>query len=322
MVFIQATPPWVQGTVILERLDLNLDGVADQYVGPPNPNLVLNPPAVIVRGFDNDPVNTSAVPTFWASLVSEGLLYNGVRIKIPNDSTGTWYTVTTELLQYASPAGSTYSVGNPYYPPRLHLTVPYELSPTNINGQAVPAFISGPTTYLLELPNSLMPNADPVLMPKGSVVHLDRCTSAGNLEQVSAGVLPNRGDKLPNAWKNSPSNPLQTGGADPTGFDYTTQMDVLFSPRGVVIGPSSQRGIIHFYIADQKDADRDRQVYWASTSYPTASAPEYGIAYDKYERGDKVVLSLFTRTGAVSTHSIYSNSDPFQFAETGQVAGK
>ena len=35
-----------------------------------------------------------------------------------------------------------------------------------------------------------------------------------------------------------------------------------------------------------------------------------------------MILSLFTRTGAVSTHHIYSNIDPFKYAETGEVAGK
>ena len=103
-------------------------------------------------------------------------------------------------------------------------------------------------------------------------------------------------------------------------------MDVMFSPRGVVIGPAAQKGIIHLYIADQKDADRDR-TYWSSpSSYPTASAPEYGVWTDPssngYERGDKVILSIFTRTGAVSTHSVFSNTDPFRFAETGEVTGK
>ncbi len=320
MIYIQQTDPWSQGTIELERLDVNVenDGVADQY----NATTMPNPPAVIVRGFDNDPSNPYAVPTNWHDLYNQGLLYNGARIKIPSDSTGTWYTVTTELLHNASQPGF---VGA-YYPPRLHLTTSYAISPTNtLNGAAVPAFITGgPQTYLLELPPSVLPNADPVLMPKGAVVHLDRCTSTGNLEQASAGSPPSRADKLPSAWKQYPSvTQAFTGAVDPTGFDYTTQMDVLFSPRGVVIGPAAQRGIIHLYIGLQKDADRDRLVYWNTGTYPTASAPEYGtLTGDTYERGDKVVLSLFTRTGAVSTHSISSNADPFQFAETGEVAGK
>jgi len=109
-------------------------------------------------------------------------------------------------------------------------------------------------------------------------------------------------------------------------------LDVLFSPRGIVIGQAAQRGIIHFYVCDQKDADRDR-LYWSSPPlYPTASAPEFlpwatNAADPTYERGDKVLLSLFTRTGAISTHHVHPNvdviqSDRFKYAETGEVAGK
>ena len=102
-------------------------------------------------------------------------------------------------------------------------------------------------------------------------------------------------------------------------------MDILFSPRGVVIGSSAQSGIIHFYIAEQKDADMDRQYWQTPSSYPTVSAPEYAPWGDAmspgYERGDKVILTLFTRTGAVSTHPVHP-TDVFKFAETGEVAGK
>jgi hypothetical protein len=96
----------------------------------------------------------------------------------------------------------------------------------------------------------------------------------------------------------------------------------MFSARGVVTGSAAQRGIIHFYIGEQKDADRDRLTYWSSTTYPTQSTWEYGTGPDGNVRGDKVILSLFTRTGAVSSHPVFTNADPFKFAETGQVAGK
>ena len=311
MVFIAPTDPWTQGTIQLERLDLDNDGSADLYNSVTKPN----PEAVIVRGFDNDPGNDprASNPTDWNNLVQQGLLGAGSRIRIPADN-GVWYTVMNTTQVAATN-------------PRLRLTVAYA-SAGNTNGQTVPAFNegTGPTTYLLELPPTVLPNQDPVLMPKGSVIHLDRCSSSGtqSLEMMAVGDPNNastwtRADKLPFGWK----KPSTIG--DPSGFDYTSRMDVLFSPRGIVIGQAAQRGIIHFYIADQKDADRDR-LYWSSASYPTASAPEFGVWTDPssngYERGDKVILSLFTRTGAVSTHHIYSNSDPFKYAETGEVAGK
>ena len=308
MVFIAPTEPWTQGRIQLERLDVDNDGIADNTGGP----------AVVVRGFDNAAGGSFAYPTGWKDLYDNGLLTNGSRIRIPADG-GNWYTITTELLQAA----------NATIPPRLHLTTSYADSPRNSDGTAVNAFVDGgPATYVLELPPSVMPNQEPVLMPKGSVIHLDRCTtvlgSFNNLEQFDAATSASgRGDKLPSSWQKYPSNATPP---DPSGFDYTSRMDIMFSPRGVVIGPAAQRGIIHLYIADQKDADRDR-IYWSNpSSYPTSSAPEYGVWTDPssngYERGDKVILSVFTRTGAVSTHSVFSNSDPFRFAETGEVAGK
>jgi hypothetical protein len=260
------------------------------------------------------------MPTGWFDLMNEGLIYNGSRVLIPNSPNGLWYTITIDFLANASPAGT---AAASYYPPRLHLTTAYSDAPNNPIGGAINAFTSGPTTYSLELPPSVMPGSDAVQMPKGSVIHLDRCTSAANLEQQSAAVYPSRGDKLPSSWKQTPSVVQSfTGAVDPTNFDYTTKLDVMFSPRGVVTGSAAQRGIIHFYIGEQKDADRDRMSYWASTTYPTQSTPEYGAGADQNVRGDKVILSLFTRTGAVSSHPVFSNVDPFKFAETGQVAGK
>ncbi len=293
MVYIAPTDDWTQGTIRVEWFD----GVVKAVTGADN---------------TSTSSNSLVFPTGWLNLYQQGLLKNGVRIKIPDNNTGEWYTVDTSQLAIASPDGS----GGPN-PPRLLLLTPLSIAATQTasksNGD--PAFQpgSGPTTYRLELPPGVMPNQEPVLLPKGCVIHLDRCTTAGNLE-----ILANHGDKLPSAWK----KPTTTG--DPSGFDYTSMMDVMFSPRGVVIGPSAQAGLIHLYIGDQKDADLDR-TYWTNTTPPTSSAPEYGFWTDpmspNYERGDKVVLTLFTRTGAVSTHPVHP-SDRFKFAETGEVAGK
>ena len=317
MVFIAPTDTWTQGTIQLERLDANNDGTVDNYVSmPPN-----NPPAVIVRGFDNDPNNPYAIPTEWVDLYNQGLLSNGARIRIPAVN-GDWYTViNVQQLANASLPG----FSGTYVPPRLQLSSDYSGPRGGMtDGSSVAAFNqgSGPQTYLLELPPSVLPNQDPVLLPKGTVIHLDRCSNS--VEQLNAATpASGRGNKLPDYWKRSTT----ASPPDPSGFDYKSSLDVMFSPRGVVIGTAAQRGIIHFYVCDQKDADRDRQ-YWSSPpSYPTASAPEFGAwssnaADPTYERGDKVLLSLFTRTGAVSTHHIHSNSDPLKYAETGEVAGK
>lgn len=312
MVFVAPTEPWIQGAIQMERLDLDNDGVPDY----PDSDLNNGGPRV-VRGFDLHPTDPRAGnATDWFYLRQQGLLDVGARIRIPEN--GDWYTViNTTLVTSASP--------------RLRLDRAYSGPGALTPASRVDAYDqgAGPPTYLLELPPSVLPNQDPVLMPKGAVIHLDRCSN--NVEQPAAFNASNsatwasgRGNKLPDFWKSSPSTAPQV---DRSNFDYKSTLDVMFSPRGVVIGTAAQRGIIHFYIADQKDADRDQQYWSGASSYPTVSAPEYGqwstnAADPTYERGDKVILTLFTRTGAVSTHHIYSNADPFRYAETGEVAGK
>lgn len=300
MVYIAPTDDWTQGTIQLEW---------DTSVTPPQ--------ARIIRGFDNISNNNGIFnPTGWYGLYFyQKLLKDGLRIRIPNDNSGEWYSIDTSLMAICS---SDQSDGP--NPPRLRLTTAYAKPGTTDPATTLAAFPpgQGPTTYRLELPASVLPNQEPVLLPKGCVIHLDRCST--NPEQAASGSpAVGRGNKLPSGWR----KPTTTG--DSSGFDYTSQMDVMFSPRGVVIGPAAQTGIIHFYIGDQKDADLDR-LYWSTaSSFPTSSAPEYGSWADAmspgYERGDKLILTLFTRTGAVSTHPIHP-TDPFKFAETGEVAGK
>lgn len=295
MVFIGPTDNWSDGTIQLERLDTDNDGTADSAGSL----------AFVVRGFDN---NTSfPSPTGWVDLYRRRLLTNGARIRIPRAG-GTWYTVQTNLLPYADPQDPLY--GGTNYPPRLQLTVAYRESPTNLSNSAVPAFNpgSGPQTYELELPPTVLPNQEPVLMPKGVVIDLDRCnkTSPANTSLST----------LPEAWMSGSG----------TTFTYSSQMDVLFSPRGVVIGSSAQKGLIHFFVTTQKSADNNST--WTNMT-----------------NGDRVLVTVFTRTGAISSHHIYPGEDtnlngvldgtaedldgdlsldldPFRFAETGEVAGK
>lgn len=309
MVYIAPTEDWIQGNIEIEWYN----GVVKA-----------------VRGFDTSVTATGfGFATDWPNLFKQGLLKDGVRIKIPNNDTGDWYTVDTSLLA---------SGGGPGGDPVLLLTTAYGKTPTLTTNTAnfQPAFqqSDGQTTYLMELPPGVMPNQEPVLLPKGAVIHLDRCSSpgtggsgVGGVEMSAVGDPTDsstwtRADKLPSAWKKAST----TG--DPSGFDYSVMLDVMFSPRGTVIGPAAQNGYIHFYVADVKDADLDRQ-YWKTATYPTSSAPEYGFwttpaaaaLSPNHERGDKTIVTVFTRTGAVSVHPVHP-IDTFKFAETGEVAGK
>jgi prepilin-type N-terminal cleavage/methylation domain-containing protein len=137
MVYIAPTDDWTQGTIQMEWKD----GIVK-----------------VVRGFDND-TSGLAIPTGWLNLYNQGLLKNGIRIKIPDNNTGEWYTVNTSLLATATPSDI----------PRLQLLTKLSIAATQTANQSdfQPAFQSGtgPTTYRLELPPTVLPNQEPVLLP-------------------------------------------------------------------------------------------------------------------------------------------------------------
>jgi prepilin-type N-terminal cleavage/methylation domain-containing protein len=99
-----------------------------------------------------------------------------------------------------------------------------------------------------------------------------------------------------------------------------TYRDIMFSPQGSVIGPPATAGVVHFLLNDQADITR-------------------GLTpWDPRNESDKRIITLFTRTGNVTTNELFpgetsvgvdvnlngvidtGNSDPFYFAETGRVA--
>ena len=99
-----------------------------------------------------------------------------------------------------------------------------------------------------------------------------------------------------------------------------TYRDIMFSPQGSVIGPPATAGVVHFLLNDQADITR-------------------GLTpWDPRNESDKRIITLFTRTGNVTTNELFpgetsvgvdvnlngvidtGNSDPFYYAETGRVA--
>jgi len=336
LVYIAPTDPWTEGTVLLERPDGDSDGnPANQDMGDPlnqSPYVDSGDNGVwVLRGFDGDSSQYTK-DTGWKELYDRGVLRDGNRIQIPY-GTGSWYTIDTRLLAQAD-----VSDGNP--PVRLLLQQEYR-EPADTGSSTVQAFerASPSLKYRLELLPAPMPNQEPILLPKGAVVHLDRCSSFP--DDPPAGmptVLPNtRGNRLPSSWKFTLS-PAPSSNWLPR-FGYTPYCDIMFSPRGTVTGPEASTGLIHLYIADQKDADRDRTDWSLNPSGMTAgvtwSAPELnpGLTLSDptvpYVRGDKAVVSVFTRTGAITVNPIFTNPNGtdnvpqrFFYSETGEVAGR
>ncbi len=87
----------------------------------------------------------------------------------------------------------------------------------------------------------------------------------------------------------------------PSAWSSTSVYDIMFSPRGVVTGPAAASGLVHFVLRDVADVENGRALS------------------DPNREGDELIVSLFTRTGHISSHPVHP-TDKFRFAETGEVA--
>lgn len=296
MVLVQPTPPWA-GQVSIVRRD---------ETSPWDPSAATPNALTRVRLKD-----TSQSPN-WIELRDLGLLMQGTRIRIPGNSRGSWYIVNSLDVDGAN---QDLLLTTAYRDP------PPQVSPAVINEQA-----------LIELPPSIVPNKQPVPFSKGAVIDLDRCGMISNwatLNDSNINDVFKYGLKLPSPWK------IQNSAAT---FRYSSTMDVMFSPQGTVTGVAASTGIIHLVVTEQAAADQGLPTFYDPTNFltwsgnPTASTPQ---PYESVP--DKSVVSIFTRTGGaicspvettylVTTASPVNQrviaSDPFVYAERGEVAGR
>lgn len=244
----------------------------------------------------------------WWNLKRRGLLVDGLRIRIPA-GTGNWYPISVGT----DANNPTLDITSP--PPDeqiLFLQVPYA---SDGNSGSSTQQVPGLLTYEIELPTRLLPQA-PSILPAGVVIDLD-------------------GSKVPNSWR-----PTGIGGA------YSGYMDILFSPRGNIIGDAAGSGVLHFYICDGEDSLFLKEQWVAANSIaafdsavaagnffiPISSLTgEFGVGTpaDPYEVKDRRLVSIFTQTGAIRSFHTYAFNDapssggiasqPFYFAETGEV---
>lgn len=296
MVLVQPTPPWA-GQVSIVRRDESL---------PWDPSAATPNALTRVRLKD-----TSQSPN-WVELRDLGLLMQGTRIRIPGNSRGSWYIVNSLDVD-----GSNQD---------LLLTTAYrdpppQVSPAVINEQA-----------LIELPPSIVPNKQPVPFSKGAVIDLDRCGMISNwatLNDSNINDVFKYGLKLPSPWK------IRNSAAT---FRYSSTMDVMFSPQGTVTGAAASTGIIHLVVTEQAAADQGLPTFYDPTNYLTWSGNPTTSTPQPYESvPDKSVVSIFTRTGGAICSPVESTyvvttaspvnqrviaSDPFVYAERGEVAGR
>ena len=149
--------------------------------------------------------------------------------------------------------------------------------------------------YDLKLTPTTLEETEPTQLVKGIVIDLDQ-------------------SKYPGSWK--------------SGSNFTKSMDVMFSPRGGVVGPAAGKGIVHLVISDYQDVI------------------EGLLPGDAGKKSPDLIVTLFTRTGHISTHQVYNEnseaeasgsgvqqhdlngngifdkagSDPFYYAEAGEVS--
>ena len=270
--------PWAQGQIQLER-DLSLG----------DPTL-----ATVVAG---------SVDTNWWLLKKRGVLYNGLRIKIPNTRSGTWYTINVDAIDTSGSFPPLPSADD-LYPFEIHISPPFR-DPATTPRTVARAFATGsPSTYELELAPTPLPH-EPVVLPEASVIDL----ASSRFPGLSLGT--------------------------------TTHFDLMFTSRGSVMGSPAASGLVHLYVTEIRSAEalRDFALENSSTlTGPVVPADQITLGGESVVVGDRRVLSLFTQTGAISTHPVDPSDslinatgatgadsladDPFFFAENGEVANK
>ncbi|MFK7777971.1 MAG: prepilin-type N-terminal cleavage/methylation domain-containing protein [Gimesia sp.] len=292
MVYIAPSPDWNQGLIRLERIDASSpsDGIVDTVLH--------------VRGGGTD----------WRFLYERGQLIDGARIKIPGDARGSWYTIDLanspisepDPVTPGSPLPNEYDLNADEV---LRLTTAYR-DPGTSESTEVVAFApgSGPSNYLLELPPVILSGEEPTLLPSGTGIDLDRSflPSSWKFTGVSDGP-----DGQPGK---SGVNDDGSGGADDAGEylwpgtdDYrqnSSQLDLMFSPRGSISGSEAGGGKIHFVI----DTLENIQSTWKS-----------GIGYSE---GDRVIVPARNITPTTLDWDLnFKPYDRIYVCETGGTSG-
>jgi prepilin-type N-terminal cleavage/methylation domain-containing protein len=267
------------------------------YLQPIEPNLrygnvppVVTPPAVgspiEIENVDIDsngslePRRVHGYGVDWDLLDQSGQLPFPRRIRIPAD-TGQWYTFSNvQLVSATAPREVT-----------LDLTIDF-VNPDN----PPPAPIAVPqssakATCEIEIGSEILPNHQPIALPSGVVIDLDQSS--------------------PNVVANWPANVPPAPAVN---------IDLMFSPRGMLTGPLAALGPVHFLLNDIQDATQGLN------------------PIDPLNKGEKMVLTIYPQTGHVATYPIDPTDaivnatgvlgadgladDLFHFAKIGSASGQ
>jgi prepilin-type N-terminal cleavage/methylation domain-containing protein len=307
MVYIDPSEDWTDGVIQLQRWDVRNNttlSLGADSVTDPDPGNLDINGDGLLGDKPTDVWVVAGAGCGWWELKRRGLLFDGMMIKIGDFTT----PVSTRLLN--GPVGVQ----------KLILARPYR-DPGDTPKENASAFQSGgPETYALQLAPRIVP-MDPVLLPQGIVIDLD-------------------GSRLPDAWR-----PFTALGAQSSGnAEYSRFVDIVYSPRGSVIGQAASAGIIHFYLCNAEDSVLLKDEFVKSLAgaltpaniqlakngqlLPDAKVSAFnsvvrseafipadeidtddvawlpGFAEQSYITRDRRIVSVFTQTGTVSVHPV------------------
>ena len=327
MVYIDPAATWSDGIIQLRRWDEDGDGLTDARTSTLdiNEDGITFDPEDLMDGDNPTKIwMVTGAGTAWWELKRRGLLFDGMRIRIPKGSHGSWYPINTRLIDVTSP---------PTELQTLVLGIPYRDPGDTPKPKALAFESGGPEDYEIQLPPRILP-MEPVILPQGTVIDLDA-------------------SKLPPAWR-----PFVVGEAQSSGNSlYSQYIDLVYSQRGNLIGEAASGGVIHFYVCDNEDSLLIKEEYIASLNSDPATAlamfnsqirsgvfitadeinsatatwaVNIAPASKPYLVKDRRIVSIFTQTGAVSVHPVDPTDtvsggdgfadDPFYYAETGESA--
>lgn len=329
-----------EGTIRLFRWDPGLDGSTDARTN----SLDINEDGITVDPEDLLPGDNPAKVWMvvgdgvrWWELKRRGLLFDGMRIRIPSGVNGNWYPVNTRLID-TSVAPTRYQA--------LILTIPYRDPGDTPVGQSLAFKSGGPETYELQLAPQMLP-VEPSILPENVVIDLDA-------------------SKIPDAWRPTPSGAVGAVGSG--NAMYSQYIDLVYSPRGGLLGEAAAGGVIHFYVCDREEslllkeeyakplvnppdevtaADLDQlnlriraglRFVPADELRPSTAVWSGGLGSEDepYLTRDRRIVSIFGQTGSISVHPVNAidtlnnqtaavgadglADDPYYYAEVGEVA--
>lgn len=177
-------------------------------------------------------------------------------------------------------------------------------------GSGSPPWSINTTDYSIQLNSAVLPNQEPRVLPKGIAIDLRQSYLYGRLPGFWYTVTNNGG--TPD--DTSSDTALAASRADDTVV-FSPRMDLLMSPRGTVTGLLASAGSLHLVLAEIQDIERGLGLVDVDTNGNST------IDENEHNLGDKLIMTVTTQTGKVSTHPVYTDStDYFRYAETGEEA--